>query len=190
METFIPTQKNAVIRRVWAMSNAWTFKVIPIKELVERVIHTESSRLNNLHPVIVDPFCGDSTYGSDGYRNDLNPENKNANSHLDARDFLAGLPSACADIVLYDPPYSLRQVVECYHGVGKNVTNTDTQSSWRAKHLDEIARILKDGGVAMCFGWNSNGVGMKRGFSMEEVLLVPHGGSKNDTICTVERKHV
>ena len=34
----------------------------------------------------------------------------------------------------------------------------------------------------------SNGIGKNRGFEMLEILLVPHGGSKNDTIVTVERK--
>ena len=57
-----------------------------------------------------------------------------------------------------------------------------------SKHLDEIKRVLKRGGICMCFGWNTNGVGMKRGFDMEEVLVVAHGGSKNDTLCTLERK--
>ena len=56
------------------------------------------------------------------------------------------------------------------------------------KTTNEIARILKPNGVALCFGWNSNGVGKTRGFEMQEVLIVPHGGSRNDTICTVERK--
>ena len=32
------------------------------------------------------------------------------------------------------------------------------------------------------------GVGIKRGFEMTRILLVPHGGNKNDTICTVEVK--
>ena len=32
------------------------------------------------------------------------------------------------------------------------------------------------------------GLGKNRGFEMLEILLVPHGGSKNDTIVTVERK--
>lgn len=68
------------------------------------------------------------------------------------------------------------------------VTQETTQASWRAKHLDQIQRILKPQGIVVCFGWNSNGVGKKRGFEMEEVLLVPHGGSKHDTIVTVERK--
>ena len=110
--------------------------------------------------------------------------------HLDALDFLKLLGDESADVVLYDPPYSLRQVKECYEGVGVTVTAEHTKASWRAKHLDEIARILKPGGVCLCFGWNSNGVGKKRGFEMIEGLLVAHGGSKNDTICTVERKVV
>ena len=43
-------------------------------------------------------------------------------------------------------------------------------------------------GKVLCFGWNSMGCGMKRGFDMKRILLVPHGGSRNDTICTVEVK--
>lgn len=91
-------------------------------------------------------------------------------------------------MVLYDPPYSLRQVKECYEGVGVTVTQEHTKASWRAKHLDEIARILKPGGFCLSFGWNTNGVGKKRGFEIVEILVVAHGGSKNDTLCTVEVK--
>lgn len=107
---------------------------------------------------------------------------------MDALDFLKTFENESVDAVLYDPPYSLRQVVECYKGYGKSVTQETTQSTWRAKHLDEIARILKLGGKVLCFGWNSNGVGKKRDFEMYRVLLVPHGGSKYDTICTADIK--
>lgn len=41
----------------------------------------------------------------------------------------------------------------------------------------------------MCCGWSSQGLGLGRGFTMTEILLVPHGGSKNDTIVTVETKN-
>ena len=82
--------------------------------------------------------------------------------HLDALEFLKLIESESADCVLYDPPYSLRQVVEHYKGVGRNVTQETTQATWRARHLDEIQRILKPGGKALCFGWNSNGVGKKK----------------------------
>ena len=37
-------------------------------------------------------------------------------------------------------------------------------------------------------GWNSNGVGKKRNFVLREILLVSHGGSRHDTICTCETK--
>lgn len=163
--------------RVWAMPNSATFTIKPIKEMVERNIAGKE--------VILDPFARECKYGT--ITNDLNPDFK-TDYHLDALDFLKMFPDNYADCVIYDPPYSLRQVSECYKGVGREVTMETTQSSWRARHLDEIARILKPNGVALCFGWNSNGVGKTRGFEMQEVLIVPHGGSKNDTICTAERK--
>lgn len=52
----------------------------------------------------------------------------------------------------------------------------------------EVARILKPNGICIICGWSSNGIGINRGFEMLEILLVPHGGSKNDTIVTVEKK--
>lgn len=166
-----------IITRQWAMPNKNTFTIKPIKELVEKYIHDGQ--------VVVDPFANKSTYGT--ITNDLNP-NFTTTYHMDALDFLKIIPDESADVVLYDPPYSLRQVKECYEGVGITVTAEHTKSSWRSKHLDEIARILKPNGTCLCFGWNTNGVGKKRGFDMIEVLIVPHGGSKNDTLVTVERK--
>jgi hypothetical protein len=50
--------------------------------------------------------------------------------------------------------------------------------------------VLKVGGIVLSFGWNTNGIGLARGFNIEEILLVAHGGAKNDTICTVERKSI
>lgn len=159
------------------MPNSRTFQIKPIKEFVEKYIKDKK--------VIVDPFANECRYGT--ITNDLNPK-FNTDYHLDALDFLQQMEDESADVIIYDPPYSLRQVKECYEGVGITVTAEHTKSSWRAKHLDEIKRILKQGGLALCFGWNSNGIGKTRGFEMVEVLLVPHGGSKNDTICTAERK--
>ena len=159
------------------MPNSRTFQIKPIKEFVEKYIKDKK--------IIIDPFANECRYGT--ITNDLNPK-FDTDFHLDALDFLQQIEDESADVIIYDPPYSLRQVKECYEGVGITVTAEHTKSSWRAKHLDEIKRILKPGGLALCFGWNSNGIGKTRGFEMLEVLLVPHGGSKNDTICTAERK--
>lgn len=172
-----------LIERKWAMPNKNTFSIQPIDQL----IHNEIDPVILAGGVIVDPFCNGVRFSENSVTNDLNPDIE-ADSHMDALEFLKTFRNESVDIVLYDPPYSLRQVVECYKGFGKDITKETTQSSWRMKHLDEIARILKLGGKALCFGWNSNGVGKKRGFKMLRVLLVPHGGSKYDTICTVETK--
>ncbi len=159
------------------MPSANTFSINPIREFMERDVRKGL--------VIIDPFANECKYGT--ITNDLNPK-FDTDFHMDALDFLKLLPSESADVVLYDPPYSLRQVKECYEGVGITVTAEHTKSSFRAKHLDEIARILKVGGVCLCFGWNTNGVGKKRGFEMTDVLIVAHGGSKNDTLVTREIK--
>ena len=92
------------------------------------------------------------------------------------------------DGVLYDPPYSPRQVSECYNNVGYNVTWDTTKASFWGNHKREISRIVKLGGKVITFGWNSGGIGYKYGFEIERILLVPHGGWHNDTICTVEIK--
>lgn len=166
-----------IINRIWAMPNSKTFTIKPIKELLNRYITDDM--------VVVDPFANESKFGT--ITNDLNPK-FDTNYHLDALDFLEQINDNCADIVLYDPPYSPRQIKECYDGIGITVTADDTKASWRAKHLDEIKRVLKPNGICISFGWNTNGVGKKRGFEIIEILIVPHGGSKNDTLCTVERK--
>lgn len=135
--------------------------------------------------MIIDPFANNSKIAT--VTNDLNPD-FNTDFHLDAFDYLKMFDNNSIDVVLYDPPYSTRQVSESYKNVGKEVTALDTSANWRKKHLDEIQRILKPNGIAICFGWNTNGVGKTRGFEMVEVLIVAHGGSHNDTLCNVEIK--
>lgn len=141
------------ISRVWSMPNSKTFNIRPIKELVTRYVA--------MGEIIVDPFANDCKYGT--ITNDLNPK-YNTTYNLDALDFLKLIDSNSVDVVLYDPPYSPRQVKECYEGMGLTITAEQTKASFRARHLDEIARILKQGGVCLSFGWNTNGVGEKEGF--------------------------
>lgn len=166
-----------VFDRKWEMPNHKTFSIKAINRLIYKYLKPEH--------LSIDPFANECKIAK--ITNDLNPE-YDTNFHLDALDFLKTFDDNSVDFVFYDPPYSLRQVSECYKNVGISVTMETTQSSWRSKHIDEIARIIKSDGIVMCFGWNSSGVGKVRGFELVEVLLVAHGGSHNDTICTVERK--
>lgn len=165
------------ITRTWEMPNHNTFDIDCIKKLIYKYLKPDMFS--------IDPFANKCKFAK--VTNDLNPE-YDTDYHLDAVDFLKTFKDNSVDFVFYDPPYSLRQVSEVYKSVGIEVTMETTQSSWRTKHINEIQRVLKPHGIVMCFGWNSSGVGKKRGFEMIEILLVAHGGSHNDTICTVERK--
>lgn len=166
------------ISRSWAMPNHDTFSIKPVGEFV---------RKHMKHPS-ADPFARNVSLAS--VTNDLNPETT-AQCHMDAEDFLSVLRERGEqfETVLFDPPYSPRQISECYKGVGRTVTTKDTQS---ARLYSECRDIIKDlvvtGGVVLSFGWNSVGMGKGRGFALEEILLVCHGGAHNDTICLAERK--
>lgn len=157
------------INRIWAMPNKWTFTIKPIKELLNRY---------KIGDYWVDPFAG---YNSPALTtNDL--DNKSpAAFHLDALEFLCGEDTNKYSGCLYDPPYSITQA----RMYGKK--EYSSMKYW-AECKNEIARIIKPEGIAICFGWSSNGLGKNRGFEMIEILLVAHGGSKNDTIVTVEKK--
>lgn len=170
-----------VISRVWAMPNKNTFDILPIKNLLCRYLQDVRQK-----GVVVDPFANKSLWGT--LRNDLNPD-FDTQYHMDALKFLETLGSETADVVLYDPPFSIHQAVECYKSFGKDklTTNVSSMRYWKLCK-DNVARILKPNGIAICCGWTSQGMGKGRNFDMLEILLVAHGGSKNDTIVTVERK--
>jgi len=173
--------KNMKIERKWAMPNKWTFTIKPIRELLEE----EMGSGMFIKGLWLDPFAGENSLAQ--ITNDLNPEMP-TKYHLDALEFLKQQKDDSADGVLFDPPYSPRQVKECYQGIGVSLTGKETKMNFWSDTKNEIARIVKPGGKVICFGWNSMGLGKNRGFEMKRILLVPHGGSKNDTICTVERK--
>lgn len=163
--------------RVWAMPSSDTFSIPAIRQLVKW--HLSKSAVS------VDPFARNNRWAT--YTNDLNPETQ-AEHHLEALEFLTMLhgEGVTADLVIFDPPYSPRQITECYASVGRDVTTEDTQSKvwsdWRAA----IAAICT--GTVISCGWNTNGMGMKHDFALQEILLVAHGGWHNDTICIVEQK--
>ena len=163
------------VRRVWAMPNSKTFSIKPIREIIDRYIHGVS----------VDPFANDSSIAT--ITNDLD-QSFDTNYHMDATDFLKMIESESVDTVLYDPPYSPRQVSECYTRLGRSVNMQTTQASYWSKQKEQISRIVKPGGIVITCAWNSGGIGMKYGFETVEILLVAHGGWHNDTIVTVERK--
>ena len=121
------------------------------------------------------------------YTNDLNPGTK-AKHHMDATAFLHMLADddLVADCILLDPPYSPRQISECYTAAGLKAGMKDTQNAALYAAVRKAARRLcVSGTTVLSFGWNSAGMGPE--FETLELLLVAHGGAHNDTICLAQR---
>lgn len=165
------------ITREWSMPSKNTYEILPIKRLLDRYLEVKSDKC-------IDPFANNSKVAK--ITNDLNLK-YDTTFHLDAIDFLKRFKDSEIDCVLYDPPYSLRQLKECYEGVGLSLSQHNTQYFFK-DCKKEISRIVKIGGLAFSFGWNTNGIGKNNGFEIIEILIVSHGGFHNDTLVTVEKK--
>ena len=163
------------ISRVWAMPNADTFSVPPIGAFVRKY----------LRDVSVDPFARNKRWAT--HTNDLNPATE-AEYHMDAEAFLLMLAERGveADCIILDPPYSPRQISECYAAAGIKAGMKDTQNAaLYARVRRAVLALCKPGTVVLSFGWNSAGMGKL--FDRIDTLLVAHGGAHNDTICVADR---
>lgn len=162
------------------MPSADTFSVKPIGDFVQRYLAASTRS--------VDPFARNKRWAT--FTNDLDPSTL-AEHHTDAEAFCSWL-ALCGeqvDLAIFDPPYSPRQMSECYKGVGREVGMKGTQNGALYRRVrTALDPLVVEGGVVLSFGWNSAGMGAKRRYQIEEILLVNHGGGHNDTICVAERK--
>lgn len=169
-----PMVKQIVFSRIWQMPAKYTFAMPAVREILERLIADGKTW--------IDPFCG--RYSPAQLRNDFD-RTVEADAHMDGHEWLTSLATDSADGCLFDPPYSVHQALRIYKSVQGGTVGRD---EYQAKCLDEVARIVKTGGLVVRFGWNSQGAGKGRGFKLLEVMLLCHGKGHNDTIITVESK--
>jgi hypothetical protein len=162
------------------MPNANTFDIKPIGALVQGYIAAAATS--------VDPYSRNREWAT--HTNDLNPATS-AQWHMDAIDFLQMLADngVVADLVILDPPYSPRQVKECYDSIGHKMQQGDALLGAIRKRLKtEVCRLLSPGGKVVTCGWNTVGMGKTLGFEQIEILICCHGSDHNDTLVTVEQR--
>jgi len=162
IEVFKITTGDIRFERVWAMPNSRTFQIKPIKELREQEFKKPFE--------ILDPFP--------------------FNAKMDCFDYLSQFDDESCDECDLDPPYTKRQVSEHYKKNGGKCTGWHTSSGWTKKVKDEVNRIIKPGGKVITYGYNTVGMGIKRGYTLTRILDVCHGGDHYDTLCTVEIKNI
>lgn len=114
-------QASVLFPRVWAMPNHETFDIPPIKTFVNKYLAAST--------ISIDPFTRNKCLAT--YTNDLNPDTK-AEYHLEAFDFLSLLQTrnVKADLILFDPPYSIGQMRQVYQNVGRHFGIGESQN-WR-----------------------------------------------------------
>ena len=162
------------INRVWEMPNKWTFGMKSMQNILKKY---------NVGLGWHDPFAGINSPAE--ITNDI--EGRGAQYEMDALEFLKEQKDNSSEGILFDPPYSVDQCLRKYTPKFKG---TAGRAEYWAKCKNEIARIVKPNKLAISFGWDSTGIGKKRGFGIIEILLVCHGACHNDTIVTVERKTI
>jgi len=150
--------------------NKYTFKMPKIRHWVESQME---GRVLNL-------FAGmtELNYSGVEVRNDIR-ESMNAEYHMDAIEFVKSWKGEPFDTIILDPAYSYRKCIEMYEG---SIT-----SPFNALK-DYLLDILTEHGKIITFGYHSVSQGMKRGFVVEEICVLSHGGAIHDTIATVERR--
>ena len=157
------------------MPNKETFKIKPVARLLKKYVKNFDW---------IDPFAGNNSPAF--FTNDLNPKTK-AKEHLKAEEFIKKYSNQSFTGCLFDPPYSLRQLKECYDNIGESISQEESNYFF-TKLKDKISKLIIPGGYTISFGWSSVGFGKRRGFEIIEILLVCHGGLHNDTIVTIEKK--
>ena len=140
-----------IISRVWNMPDKNTFNIKPISMLIHKY-----KDLLPQNAIIVDPFANENKIAT--ITNDIDNQ-YDTDYHMDALDFLKTFNDKSIDFLLFDPPYSPRQVSECYKKVGYTVNMQTTQASYWSNLKKEIGRIVKPGGFVLTCSWNSGGIG-------------------------------
>ncbi len=131
----LATENRVLFSREWEMPNSRTYSIKCIERIIRKYLDPGNSG-GELYSI--DPFANDSKLAT--VTNDLDPD-YDTDHHLDAYDFLKLFEKDSVDLVLFDPPYSPRQVAECYKKLGMTVNMETTQSSFWTKLKNQIAHI-------------------------------------------------
>ena len=137
--------------------------------------------VENCKGKVLNLFAGKTLLdGIDETRVDLNKEMP-ADYYMDAYEFvlMAKKKKLKYDTVIFDPPYNLRKSREKYMGI---------YTSELRKIKTELPNIINRAGFVISYGYDTTGMGKKRGFELIHICIVNHSGDHNDTLCTIEIK--
>ena len=164
-----------------------------IRYIIDRHLAQHNSDTFPFACRILDPFARNSftTQLEYAVTNDLNPVMP-TDYHLEANDFceliLKEHGEAQYDIILWDPPYTLRQLKELYDGIGMHLFQEQVQNMW-GRALKACDKLLKVNGHFISLGYTTKGI-RSRKFVTDEIHVFQsnHTPDAYDTLLTVQRK--
>lgn len=166
--------QNIKIDRCFSMPSIWTFDIKPVHLLLKKYIYNSKS--------VLVPFAGKYRFERNGIDYiDIMPDLPKPYIQGDCVTIMIEMikKNKKYDLVIADPPYTAFQAVRSYG-------NEKLQDITVIKNL--INQLLNKDGTVIFFGYNSTGMGGKRGYEKKEILLINLGGSHNDIIITVDQR--
>lgn len=167
------------------------FDNLHIRSIIDRYIRELNSTKHG-DVSICDPFAREcfSNQLENCITNDMNPA-FDTDYNLEFQEF-AKVMSGCQqefDLILFDPPYSLRQLKEHYDGIGSKMALWQSQNMWK-EGKDLLARQVRAGGYVISLGWTTSGFGKKRGFKKVAVHVFEQAAREDRyaLLVTVEQK--
>ena len=163
-----------------------------VRKVIDKIIRMATITNNYQEIKIADPFARMSftTKLDNCITNDLN-EMMPTDYHLEFKEFAQMMyeQEQEFDLILFDPPYSLRQLKDLYDGVGKDLELWQTQNMW-GSGKDLLSKCVKNGGYVISLGWTTAGFGKKRGYAKKEVHVFEQVAREDrySLLLTVERK--
>lgn len=152
----------------------WTFEDDVIRAWVEARLEGRTLNL----------FAGetmlDHPEGAEIVRNDENPD-RPAEYHFDAAEVADHFPADSFDTVLLDPPWGEGVVHRRTTLYGGHVVDEWTRVR------DGVATVLRPSGRSIRLGYDTSGLGAKRGARVEATLAINFRGRQRDVGAVVER---
>jgi len=154
----------------WEMS-PWTFEIRFVKKILQPELKLRSD--------VLIPFAGQTRFTKKNVIYvDIMDGLPKPYFQMNVLDFLKDYVKSF-DLIIADPPYSSNQAVRTYN-------NEKHQEITMYKNAFD--KVLRPGGIIYFFGYNSTGMGRKRGYEMTDIYLLNLAGSHNDIIITREVK--
>ena len=152
---------------------AHPFEMPYIKRIIKRIERSMHQQTKGDF-WIIDPFANNSwvTQLPNVITNDLNPK-FDTSFNMEFNDFgeLMEAKGNQAQLILFDPPYSLTQLKMQYDGIGKDLPQWQTQNPWK-RGKDALSRCQGAGGIIISLGWTTSGFGAHRGYEKREIHVI------------------